>query len=114
MLGYLAIGVGLLLFYLDAMRALIRRYGNLGRALGLQWLFGGRIDPGHPKTVVASTMVVIVNSVGTLEIGRAHVCTPVTNAHLVCRLLLEKTKEQIQNNIYNTHQIQDTYSTREI
>src|SRR3546814_3488214 len=26
------------------------------------------------------------------EIGRAHVCTPVTNAHLVCRLLLEKTK----------------------
>src|SRR3546814_1986141 len=25
-----------------------------------------------------------------LEIGRAHVCTPVPNAHLVCRLLLEK------------------------
>src|SRR3546814_6700003 len=24
------------------------------------------------------------------EIGRAHVCTPVANAHLVCRLLLEK------------------------
>src|SRR3546814_10402035 len=24
------------------------------------------------------------------EIGRAHVCTPVTNAHLVCRLLLTK------------------------
>src|SRR3546814_3644240 len=27
------------------------------------------------------------------EIGRAHVCTPVTNAHLVCRLLLEKKQE---------------------
>src|SRR3546814_5088806 len=27
---------------------------------------------------------------GSTEIGRAHVCTPVTNAHLVCRLLLEK------------------------
>src|SRR3546814_5157083 len=26
------------------------------------------------------------------EIGRAHVRTPVTNAHLVCRLLLEKQK----------------------
>src|SRR3546814_2236224 len=26
----------------------------------------------------------------TAEIGRAHVCTPVTNAHLVCRLLVEK------------------------
>src|SRR3546814_8260589 len=25
-----------------------------------------------------------------LEIGRAQVCTPVTNANLVCRLLLEK------------------------
>src|SRR3546814_7702698 len=27
------------------------------------------------------------------KIGRAHVCTPVTNAHLVCRLLLEKKKK---------------------
>src|SRR3546814_3063372 len=24
------------------------------------------------------------------KIGRAHVCTPVTNAHLLCRLLLDK------------------------
>src|SRR3546814_1588400 len=30
------------------------------------------------------------------QIGRAHVCTPVTNAPLVCRLLLEKNK-------YNNH-----------
>src|SRR3546814_4580127 len=30
------------------------------------------------------------------QIGRAHVCTPVTNAHLVCRLLLaNKKKKQI-------------------
>src|SRR3546814_9701555 len=28
------------------------------------------------------------------KIGRAHVWTPVTNAHLVCRLLLEKKKQQ--------------------
>src|SRR3546814_20006968 len=27
-----------------------------------------------------------------LEIGRAHVLTPVTNSHLVCRLLLENNK----------------------
>src|SRR3546814_6637391 len=26
------------------------------------------------------------------EIGRAHVCTPVPNAHIVCRRLLEKQK----------------------
>src|SRR3546814_3817679 len=31
------------------------------------------------------------------QIGRAHVCTPVTNAHLVCRLLLEK------NNLHVNH-----------
>src|SRR3546814_6980827 len=31
------------------------------------------------------------------EIGRAHVCTPVTNAHLVCRLLLEKNKPVHRN-----------------
>src|SRR3546814_7900731 len=30
---------------------------------------------------------------GRREIGRAHVCTPVTNAHLVCRLLLENKKK---------------------
>jgi cytochrome c oxidase subunit I len=66
MLGYLLIGVGFLLFYLDAMLALIRVYGNLGRALGLQWLFGGEIDKSHPKTVVASTMVAITNSLGIL------------------------------------------------
>src|SRR3546814_1726243 len=29
-----------------------------------------------------------------LEIGRAHVCTPVTNAHLVCPLLLEQKKRR--------------------
>jgi cytochrome c oxidase subunit 1 len=66
MLGYLLIGVGFLLFYLDAMWAIIRVYGNLGRALGLQWLFGGEIDKSHPKTVVASTMVAITNSIGVL------------------------------------------------
>src|SRR3546814_5057356 len=31
-----------------------------------------------------------------VQIGRAHVCTPVTNAHLVCRLPLDK------NNIART------------
>src|SRR3546814_10159496 len=35
------------------------------------------------------------------EIGRAHVRTPVTNAQLVCRLRLEKKKQNIQK-IKNT------------
>src|SRR3546814_5976293 len=34
------------------------------------------------------------------EIGRAHVCTPVTNAHLVCRFLLEKTKKRHKQTIH--------------
>src|SRR3546814_9422287 len=33
-----------------------------------------------------------------VQIGRAHVWTPVTNAHLVCRLLLEKKKQT--HNLY--------------
>src|SRR3546814_2947836 len=32
----------------------------------------------------------------TDKIGRAHVCTSVTNAQLVCRLLLEKNKTTIR------------------
>jgi len=66
LVGYLLIGVGSLLFYLDAAAAIIKVHGNLGRALGLQWLFGGSIDPNHPKAVVASTMVIIANSLGIL------------------------------------------------
>src|SRR3546814_9010211 len=31
------------------------------------------------------------------QIGRAHVCTPVTNGNLVCRLLLEKKKNKTRN-----------------
>src|SRR3546814_7432203 len=30
---------------------------------------------------------VVLVAESPIEIGRAHVCTPVTNAHLVCRLL---------------------------
>src|SRR3546814_6991599 len=51
------------------------------------------------------------------KIGRAHVCTPVTNAHIVCRLLLEKKhaftlwikndvhdgKEKVQTPVHITH-----------
>ncbi len=66
MLGYLLIGVGMLVFYLDAAAAIIKVHGNLGRALGLQWLFSGTIDPEHPKAVVASTMVIISNVLGIL------------------------------------------------
>src|SRR3546814_4061844 len=35
---------------------------------------------------------ILVQRAGSIEIGRAHVCTPVTNPHIVCRLLLDETK----------------------
>jgi cytochrome c oxidase subunit 1 len=81
MLGYLLIGVGFLLFYLDAMRALVATYGSLGRALGLQWLFGGEIDKAHPVAVVASTMVAITNSLGILA-GAVVLVMCIVNAYV--------------------------------
>jgi len=92
MLGYLLIGVGFLLFYLDAMLAVVRKYGNLGRALGLQWLFGGELDRNHPPTVVASTMVIITNSLGILA-GAVVLVMSLINAYapsLVLNALLAK------------------------
>src|SRR3546814_5704205 len=71
--------------------------------------FGRGKEPGHARRAVGRgdpgqqgmTGVGGENATGFLdpvkrqrvEIGRAHVCTPVTNAHLVCRLLLEKKKK---------------------
>src|SRR3546814_8571661 len=42
------------------------------------------------------------------EIGRAHVLTPVTNAHLVCRLLLEKNKKRRENSKSISHTVRAT------
>jgi cytochrome c oxidase subunit 1 len=65
--GLVFIGVGFLLFYLDCALALIRRYGSLAAALGLDQLFGSRpLDTSLPPAVVASTMVVIINVLGIL------------------------------------------------
>ncbi len=65
--GLVFIGVGFLLFYLDCALALLRRYGSLAKALGLNQLFGsGPVDTSLPPTVVASTMVVIINILGIL------------------------------------------------
>src|SRR3546814_4821605 len=42
------------------------------------------------------------------QIGRAHVCTPVTTAHIVCRLLLEKQttcRTHIRNPAPSSHHV---------
>src|SRR3546814_8146957 len=43
--------------------------------------------------VAAGTSTIRVGAGGIMKIGRAHVCTPVNNAQLVCRLLLENKKK---------------------
>ena len=62
--GFLLLGVGFLLLYLDIARAIIARYGSFSHALGWPQLFGSDDGNAPPPTVVASTMVTIVNMVG--------------------------------------------------
>jgi cytochrome c oxidase subunit 1 len=64
--GMTLIGVGFLAFYFDAAVAITRQYGSLLKGLGLDQLISGRIDTAHPPTIVASSMVIIVNTIGTL------------------------------------------------
>src|SRR3546814_5637057 len=49
----------------------------------LPWLFARRA----PRVIGPQAF----DRLGGGQIGRAQVCTPVTHAHLVCRLLLAKT-----------------------
>ncbi len=62
--GLLSIGVGFLLLYLDAGRAIISKYGSLAKGLGWPQLFANSSAEPPPSSVVASTMVVIVNIAG--------------------------------------------------
>lgn len=64
LIGLLIIGTGFLLLYLDVASSIMRRYGNLGRALGWPQLFGRDDGKAPPPVVVASTMVLIVNTIG--------------------------------------------------
>lgn len=65
--GLLIIGTGFLLLYLDVARAIIGGYGSLGKSLGWPQLFGGSDQEPPPATVVASTMVLIVNIAGIVS-----------------------------------------------
>ncbi len=65
-IGLTLIGVGFLLFYGDCAMALVRSHGSLWRALGMPQLVSGDMSGAPPITVVASTMIVIVNVLGIL------------------------------------------------
>ena len=59
--GMLVIGTGFLILFLEAARAIIKKYRSLAAGLGWPQIFGRREGFGPPPTVVASTMVCIVN-----------------------------------------------------
>src|SRR3546814_1328816 len=68
-------------------RRAVRRWPGRHPRIGL---LSGAADPCHP-----GLQWCLDRQPHRAEIGRAHVLTPVTNAHLVCRLLLEKTNDYL-------------------
>src|SRR3546814_5343206 len=64
---------------------------------GLELNKRGQIETDHDFRTAVDGIWAIGDVVPgpMLEIGRAHVCTPVTNAKLVCRLLFDKKNTNI-------------------
>jgi cytochrome c oxidase subunit I len=79
LLGVLLVGVGFLLLYLDTGRAIIRTYGSLGKALGWPQAFGRSSAESPPPTVVASTVVTIIN-IPAIAIGAVILTISLINA----------------------------------
>ena len=61
--GLLLVGVGFLLFYLDAARAIIGRYRNFSNALGWPTLVEREQSDIPPPAIVASSAVIIINTI---------------------------------------------------
>ena len=66
MLGYISIGVGFLLYYLELGRQIHARYGSLARALGWDLILGRAEASTPPPTIVATAAVTIFNSIGII------------------------------------------------
>lgn len=81
LVGLVLIGVGFLLMYLDVARGVMSVYGSLGAALGVRQVFGGADEhDGPPPAVVATTMVLIVNTLG-LILGAAVLVMSIINLY---------------------------------
>src|SRR3546814_5371768 len=63
-----------------------------------QFYRDNRLNPIHEGSNGIQALDLLGRKV--LKIGRAHVCTPVTNAHLVCRLPTENNKN---TNMFTQH-----------
>ncbi|WP_170362183.1 cbb3-type cytochrome c oxidase subunit I [Ruegeria arenilitoris] len=66
MLGYVSIGVGFLLYYLELGRQIHARYGSLLRAMGWNLILGREDKNPPPPTIVAAAAVTIFNSIGII------------------------------------------------
>ncbi len=65
LLGYLVLGTGFLVLYLEIGRKLIARYGGIGGALGWPTMVGRKVDP-PPPSVIAAMATIIFNAIGTV------------------------------------------------
>jgi len=79
---YVTIGVGFLLLFLDTGRAIIAKYGSLGRALGWPQAFGNTTEAAPPPTIVASTVVTIIN-IPAIAVGAVILTVSLVNAYAV-------------------------------
>src|SRR3546814_10892599 len=81
---------------------------HLVRAIAEQ-LLAGRVEQHHMTGLVEQDEPVDrrVDNRPEQEIGRAHVGTPVTNAHLVCSLLLEKENKECIHKVPSKYEIKD-------
>jgi cytochrome c oxidase subunit I len=80
LVGVLVVGVGFLLLFLDTGRAIISKYGSLGRALGWPQAFGNSTDAAPPPAVVASTVVAIIN-IPAIAVGAVILTMSLVNAY---------------------------------
>lgn len=81
LVGLMLVGVGFLLFHLEIGRALIERYGSLGRAMGWPLLFTGTQDEAPPPTVIASAVVTVFNGLG-IVVGAAVIGISLINLYV--------------------------------
>jgi len=77
-LGYLLIGVGFLLFYLEIGLKVSARYRGLLGGLGWRYLFGGASDDLPPPTIVAASSVLVFNTIG-IVFGAAVIAATIVN-----------------------------------
>jgi cytochrome c oxidase subunit I len=80
LVGVLVVGVGFLLLYLDTGRAILAKYGSLGKALGWPQAFrGSQADP-PPPAVVVSTVVTLIN-IPAIAVGAVILTMSLVNAY---------------------------------